>query len=325
MSFSPVLMPFPRLPWLFFGILALGLLGCGGSEPEKTEPKTSETKSESPPPKKTDTKPSEPKPVPQESPGPKIEQQVTDDPESQLKADLDDAVSLLEKGDMQTFIDRYLPVEILLKIRAQTEPLQGSYTDEQFQKKWLDKLRAMQKSPVTFLDDGKTLARLDVETSDENVIPPALRVSNPAEAEPPPTEGFTGDLQEVIKKSIAALEAKEYESFIKNLFPASELTLATSGEGMQGLLLRLNEHPQMVEQMLADLKAIQKLSPEMDEQQTTATFQLNAGTNQARTVRFEKQETWRFANTAKQVRSQVYQQARQSLDVMKSHYKTEWI
>lgn len=310
MFLKPNLLSFYRSTWLLLGILVAGILGCSESKTESVESESDESKAEDP----------------QKPPRERI---VTNDLESQLKAELDDAVSLLEKGDVVTFVDRYMPVEVLKEIRTQPEPIEEILkrvnADGQFQKEMLDKFRIMQKSQVTFLDEGKSLARLQMEYSDEELAPPKLNVNNPGDEKIPVTAGFAGDINEAIGGAIAALEAKEYQTFIENMFPESEMYLTTSDEKMQGLLLRLKEHPEMVERMLADLKTLQKLTPEMDSQQLTATFQLNDGTKQARTVRFQKFQTWRFANTAKEFRTQIHQQTQQKLAVTKAQSNTEWI
>lgn len=308
--------------WLFLGVLVFGL-GCGGGEPEKST-KSPEQKSEP-----TQTGASNPKPQELAPNTPTTnEGQTATDPKAQLKADINDAIALLEKGDSATFIEQYMPVEFLELISEQSmtidEMAERLNSQGNFQKTLLEMLRNMQNGEVVFLDKSKLMARLDTDPSSQDLAAPEFDVANPADEKIPVTEGFPGDIPEAIGGAIAALEAKEYQKFIENMFPASEMYLTTSDENMQALLLRLKEHPQMAEQMLTDLKALQKLTPEMDQQGLIATFQLNAGTKQARTVKFEKFVTWRFANTAKEVRTQVYEQAQQLLAASKAP-KTKWI
>ncbi len=47
---------------------------------------------------------------------------AVDDPAEQLKADLDDAISLLEKGEMALFLERYVPLEVLEQMRKESRP-----------------------------------------------------------------------------------------------------------------------------------------------------------------------------------------------------------
>lgn len=320
----------PRLCMLFLAVFALGLPGCGDSEPEDTAAKSPEQETQPIPPEESRTKTKEPTKETQVAEPPASEQRAANTPESQLRADLEEAISLLEEGDVATFIEYYMPLDVVERIRSQSltiqEVVQKNNTDGAFQQEFLPKLRSMQKGGIVFLNKDKSRARLQREKAAEDLTPPELDVRDPTTEKIPVTDGFPGDIHEAIGGAIAALEAQEYRKFAENMFPPSELSLTTSDDTLQGLMLRLEEHPQMVEQMLADLKALKELTPQTDKQNLTATFELHQGTKHARTVRFEKFQTWRFANTAKEVRSEIYQQAQQPLSpTTESQPYTEWI
>jgi hypothetical protein len=123
-----------------------------------------------------------------------------------------------------------------------------------------------------------------------------------------------------ISAAIKSLEAGDYKTFIENMFPPAELYVTQDEGGMKALLARLKDHPEMAKQMLADLKALEKMTAELNAEKTKATFELNG-----RSVVFEKADTWRFANTAKEIRTEMYKQSRQSPTGVSRLKRIEWV
>lgn len=318
----------------FLVLVLSGLLaGCGTGDSKKSpaEPNPSQAKKTADPaPANPETEPGKSK---EKSPagkgGSSSENRPGNEaPQAQLQADLDDAISLLENGELAQFLERYMPLKYLEDIREFSTVEQAAKNMKvggAFEKQWLEKLRAMKKAEIDFLDEEQSKARLIADVSPEDTDRPEFSLKNPAEENVPKTEGFSGDLQEAIGKAIAALEAGDHRKFVENMFPESELYLTTSDEAMQAISQRLKEHPKMVEQMVADLKALQKLTPKYDAKQTLATFQLNPDTKQARTIQFEKAGTWRMADSAKKIRAEVYKQSQQPPIGVKSTLETEWV
>jgi hypothetical protein len=236
-----------------------------------------------------------------------------DDPQAQLQKDVAEAISLLEKGEVAKFLDWYLPLKDLESIRKQTtvEEAAKEVKAQGYDKKLLERLREMKKSEVEFLDNDKSKARLVANAKTEESDESSFSLPDPAEEKIPQYDGFPGELKEAIAAAIKALEAGEHKKFVENMFPESELSLIKSDEGMKAVLDCLKEHPQMAEQMAADFKSLQTLTPKYNAEKTTATLELHPGTKQARTILFEKAGTWRMANSAKQIRAEVYKQSRQ--------------
>ncbi len=250
-------------------------------------------------------------------------------PQAQLLADIDDAIAQLEKGHVEAFIDRYMPAEELRRLRQTgrknliLENIKKS--NGQYEKVWLARLKALRKGKIEFLDADKSLAKV-VGDPNSGFATSNFFLVDPADEKIPNYQGFSGDLQQAAGKAVVALEQRDYPSFVENFYPPSELKAATSKEGMQALETRLKACPEMAQQMIADLKAIQKMEPKYDDQKTAATFEIPVGQSKTktRTVRFEIAGTWRMADTGKQIRREMYKQSQQPPQGAQEELTTRW-
>lgn len=306
-----MLRSFPRtlcqaFVWLvFFGFV----LGCGSNEDAKTGENVTSADASN-------------------------EKTHLEDPAEQLRADVNEAISLLEKDDVAEFLELYAPLNSLERIRENSSVEEvASQEKEAIKEQMLPLLRSFKEGEIEFLNDDKSKARIkpkaDPAVAAEDLTAPELGLADPAEEKILAYEGFKGDVQAAIKEAASTLEAGDHEKFVENFFPSTELALATSAEGKETLKARLKEHPEMVLKMIADLKALAALTPEMGDGDTTATFHLNPDTPQARTIRFKKQGTWRLADGAKAIRTEMHKQSQQVLEpseLPKSREETiEWI
>lgn len=308
------------IPMLVLPGLVCGTTGCGNSQ---AEPQTSK-----PSPEKSS-------PESESSNSSAKTQTEADSPEARLKSDIKEAIAVLEKGDVAAFIEQYMPLKDVQNIREFTtieKMAEQIKTGGQFEKEWVEKLKAMEKGEVSFLDDEKSRAKFSVEVGGQAEPVAAVSLPNPAEEKNPETEGFSGDVKAAIGEAIKTLESGDHEKFVENMFPPAELSITQSDDAMKALAVRLKEHPEMAEQMLSDLKALQKLEPKMNAEETQATFELVTSEPKkdmqkeiTRTIIFEKADTWRFANTAKKIRTQMHQQSQQPPIAVKKTLETEWI
>ena len=175
------------------------------------------------------------------------------------------------------------------------------------------------------MDADKSLAKVIGDPGGEFPLSKFF-LPDPADEKIPNYQGFSGDLQQAVGKAIAVLEKRDYQSFVENFYPPSELKAATSKEEMRTLETRLKAFPEMAQQMISDLKAIQKMEPKYNNQKTAATFEFKAGKSKTktRTVRFEIAGTWRLADTAKQIRTEMYKQSQQTSVGIKDELTTHW-
>ncbi len=302
--------------FLFCG-LSLVVFGCDPQQPEKSPADVNGLNAGEPD-----------RNAPANANGKNDRRPVSDDPETQFQADLDDAISLLKSRNVALFMERYMPLDYLEEVREFTtieQHAENVKVGGEFEKDWLRNLSAMKKAAVEFQDEEKSKAVIVADISPQETDGPKFSVANPAEEKIPETKGFPGDLKQVLGKAAETLEAGDHQKFVENLFPPAELHITQSKDAMEAMSQRLKEHPDMVKQMLADLKALQKLEPRYNADKTVATFQLNPGTKKERTVRFEKAGTWRMANSARKIREDVYRQSRQPPIGIQDRLTAKWV
>lgn len=321
---------FAALVLLPFFSMAL-VTGCGNSQAEQSAAQTDDAGSTSD--AKADEGKAQPKTAQADRAAPtsdanagesqaQPENAGNSEAEAALRKDLKDAISVLEKGDVAGFIENYMPLEHVNHIRKFTTVEKIAESIKQgglFEEAWLEKLQAMQKGKVEFLDEEKSRAVFQIETGKKEPAMDGL-LPNPAREKIPKTPGFSGDVTAAISAAIKTLEAGDHKKFIENMFPPAELYITQSEDGMKSLLAKLEDHPEMVKQMLADFKALENLTPEMNAEKTKATFDLGG-----RPVIFEKAGTWRFANTAKEIRTEMYEQSKRSPMGASGLKRIEWI
>jgi len=78
------------------------------------------------------------------------------------------------------------------------------------------------------------------------------------------SEGYGDDLSTVIQLAIADLEAQKYADFVQKIIPDSARCAMVSGESNGEVISQLHPESQLVVLMLADLKSLQTLEPEIN-------------------------------------------------------------
>lgn len=198
-------------------------------------------------------------------------------PEAQVRAALADAIKRLDDGDTRGFLEYYFPTEQLRQLR-QANAVEVTADRLKQQPQILDgirsRLRKAAKETPKF-DRSQSVAEFFL-TPDDSDKPKAGEFK-----EPPVTNlklvGFGNDLATVLRKAEETLDKKDTEGFVTNMFPAGELRHPEAAARRAALTQRLKDNPKLLEQMLADIKAIQKLTPKLSEAKDSAEYRL-AGT-----------------------------------------------
>src|SRR5579863_202060 len=180
-----------------------------------------------------------------------------------LAADIDDAISTIEAGEFQKFLERYAPVEILRKMRQEdlVEQAAAAMANQpQGKAQLLAVLRALQKQTPRY-DKSRSLATLDFDPFGAGVPEAAGDLHLPPDADLSLT-GTGDDLSRVVAQAINLLEAGDMPVFVERLFPASEIArLKQTGE-LAALLQQFKDTPEIKTAMLVDFKRIQGAKPE---------------------------------------------------------------
>ncbi len=196
-------------------------------------------------------------------------------PEAQVKAALADAIKRLDDGDTRGFLEYYFPTEQLRQLR-QANAVEQTADRLKQQPQILDgirnRLRKAAKGTPKF-DRSQSVAEflLAPDEGDTPAKPPEFK-------EPPVTTvkltGFGNDLPTVLRKAEETLDKNDVDGFVKNLFPAGELRHPDADARRAALTQRLKDNPKLLEQMLDDFKAIQKLTPTFSDAKATAEFRI---------------------------------------------------
>jgi len=195
-------------------------------------------------------------------------------PEAQVKAALADAIKRLDDGDARGFIEYYFPTEQLRQLRVANAVDQAAERLKQ-QPQILDGIRTRLKTAA------KSAPKFDRSGAIAEFLlqPEEKEAPNPGEYKEPPVTnvklvGLGDDLPTVLRKADELLEKNDLDAFVKNLFPAGELKHPDAEARGKALTQRLKDNPKLLEQMKADIKAIQKLTPKLSEMKDSAEFRL---------------------------------------------------
>lgn len=175
--------------------------------------------------------------------------------EQQVQAAMNDAISRLKSGDVVGFIEFYAPVDELREARKGR--LGQSFGRIRTLAARTDVTKRLERANTAApkINLGGFLATFTIpETTAESTAATETQPGRTISEEP--LAGYAGSLQDALEQAVADLQANRIESFINRLFPRGELGHPDVVVRRKQWTSRLQQHPQMVEQMLADLKLL---------------------------------------------------------------------
>ena len=195
-------------------------------------------------------------------------------PEDQVQAALADAIKRLDDGDARGFIEYYFPAEHLRQLRAANAVEQTAERLKQ-QPQILDGIRTRLRKAAK----GKPAFDRSGGVAEFLLAPDETETPKPGEFKDPPLTnvkliGLGNDLPTVLRKADELLEKNDIEGFVKNLFPAGELRHPEADARWTALTQRLKDNPKLLEQMRADIQAIQKLTPKLSDSKESAEYRI---------------------------------------------------
>ncbi len=197
-------------------------------------------------------------------------------PEAQVRAALADAIKRLDDGDARGFLEYYFPTEQLRQLR-QANAVEQTADRLKQQPQIMDgirsRLRRAAKAKPTFDRSGSVAEFVLPPEEDDKPKPKGNEFKEPAVTNVKLT-GFGKDLETVLRKGEEALDKKDVDGFVKNLFPAGELRHPEAESRHAALVQRLKDNPKLLEQMLADFQAMRKFKPQLSEKKDSAEFRI---------------------------------------------------
>lgn len=230
------------------------------------------------------------------------------DAQTQVYAALDDALKKLENDQFIEFFELYGPVEAVRNLRRERARLPGGAVDarmnEEFKKSGVKKemtemIKKMRKIKPTFVSSNQ-VAVFKFTTPEQTIKAKNVPLLDAGKA-PANVTGYGGDLKAAIRKAVADLEAGNVEAYLRNMLPVIELRL----NDVNDLVKRINaakatekrggddrdikkaigkpddskkdaadkKTNPLVQRMIADLKALDKLEPKMESDGSVAVFE----------------------------------------------------
>ena len=248
-------------------------------------------------------------------------------PEAQVKAALADAIKRLDNSDTRGFLEYYFPTEQLRQLRKANAVEQTADQLSQ-QPELLDAIRNRLKKAA------KETPQFDRSQSVAEFLlkPDAGDIPKPPEFKEPPVTnvklvGFGNDLATVLRKAEERLDKDDVDEFVTNLFPAGELRHPDADSRRATLTQRLKDNPKLLEQMLTDIQALRKLTPQFSEAKNVAEFRIPGTelqisktltvTTPERVIKLQLVEgSWRFHDNTTAARRTIAQNLAKSLPAL---------
>lgn len=253
-------------------------------------------------------------------------------PEAQVRAAIQDALKRLDAGDIQGFMEYYMPADELRRMRQskmlarmadliKSQPQQIETTRERFSKGL--------KSTSWEFDETQSIVKIDLTKTGDKPEAPKL----PEYVEPATTKvaitGYGSDLKVVLNKAIAAIQAGNAEEYVTKMFPIGALREPGFEKKQPVIVAMYKSNPKLTESLLADLKTMQSLTPKMVNNGATAEYVIpgaefpvrppnGPATAPDRTVKLQKVEGhWRLFDNTTPARKTIAQQQTQPLPEIK--------
>lgn len=232
------------------------------------------------------------------------------------QAALDDATRRLKTGDINGFIEFYFPVNDLRDARE--GELGKSFTQIRTPAniaaliKRLEKARSVEPE----INLGGFIATFAIPEDKSERPAEVPSKTEPDEPSLPLPDGYAGNLVEAVAQAIADLGEGKLEQFVVRIFPPGELQHRQSPARLRQLATRLQQNPEMIEQMKRELNFVLDSKQIKNVTGNTAsialpdrTIEVSAGRGTRRMqlperiIRFERiDDSWRFADKTTELR-----------------------
>ena len=226
-----------------------------------------------------------------------------------LLQDIEQALLLLKDDKLEQFIEDYYPIEMMKGLRR-LDGLTKTANDLRRTKSVLKRFESKLTKCRTAVIEGNNnnVVFMPVEEAAEEPLPVAVAPATTA-----PLKGYPGELKQALPLAITDLKAKQYEVFIQQMLPVSEVNRLTSSELLAETALLFEEHPTLAPAMIADLDALAKLPLKAEGNLIQATVPPRDKNDVQREVRFQKVGgSWRFYDQTTEAQALIDQLAAQA-------------
>lgn len=183
-----------------------------------------------------------------------------------LRADLAEAIQMLEKSQFELLTYDFMPAEMIRDMRSSVSRQYGrpdsrrtsfSAFPEPMKNQLIGELKAAQSGEITWNRD-KSLVWIQFTTKPIEVVPAQKSGYVPrSTAAAQAIDGLGEDVDEVLSQAVRLLESKRFAEFAGGMLPIDQAAELQSPEAVDRWVHRLKQNPTMVDAMIRDLKAAQ--------------------------------------------------------------------
>lgn len=256
--------------------------------------------------------------------------------DTDVVADLDQAISMVEKDEFKAFLEKYAPVEVLRRFRQQDLLERAAAvmaTQAQTKKQLIALLKALRKETPAF-DKSRGLATFQFDPFAHGVQEVTGELHLPI-TDDVKLVGLGSDLKKVVAEATRLLADGEVQSFVERMFPASELARLKEPGAMADLLQQIKgvgdqptpaqrvrlgpaaaQQPQtptnLLQGMLEDFKRLENLTAELTDKGQIALFRIDEKDQKPlRAIKFQKVGSdWRLFDDTSRVSAELTRQSK---------------
>ncbi|MCG6155115.1 hypothetical protein [Rubinisphaera margarita] len=184
-------------------------------------------------------------------------QRIAERTRSSLQEQIPQAVETLRE-DYDEFAAQYLSADFR---ERHSQPLSDSE-----QQRLTKVLLQFVEAPVSVSPDGKdAIAAVEISSDAAAALEPPEPVKPPGTSETSSSApGYGEDLDKAIRQMIAALEAREFTSFIRHTYPLAELKQLKESDQLDLQAEYYSGNPGLTALLVADLRKMLALEPELE-------------------------------------------------------------
>jgi hypothetical protein len=228
-----------------------------------------------------------------------------DQAEETLKADLREAIIMLEKQQYQLLLHDFMPLSEQLRNTNRGGPRSGSMSKE-----FVDDLKAHLQAALTGemgFNRNCTLVEVHYVRQPIVVVPPGPPTYLPSFDDKPlgKVPGLGSDLSAMLIAAATLMRSDKSEEFIRNVYPYAEIARLSEADYLNRLVLRVNANPEMKTAMIRDLTAAAGVDPEVAGDTASVTLPALSPEDPPRVLKFQLVDgNWRFFDGRQETRQQ---------------------
>lgn len=223
--------------------------------------------------------------------------------EAALKADLQEAVSMLDKKQFRLLIADFLPPQQIRSISRNSSRTQTLSDRESADLK--AHLQAAMGGQFGF-NRNYTLVEIHYVKQPVTLIPPGPPQYIPSTDDRPAgrVSGLGSNLATALKSAVTLLEGDKLQEFIRSAYPLAEVAKLSEADFMDRMVARISENPDMKQAMIRDLNSAAGAQPQISGNEAQVKLPPLVPGDPDRILKFQLvDDNWRFYDGRSETRT----------------------